>query len=246
MRLLVTVAHPDDEAFGTGGVLAHAAARGVEAIVACATRGELGEVAPGVEVESGTLGAVRERELRDATARLGVARTEVFDWIDSGVDGEPAPGSLAAAPLDDVASAIGALLEEVRPDVVVTLDASDGHRDHAVVRDATLRAIERPSHRPLRTYLWCLPASLMARFTQHPGIGTPDDQITTVVDVSAQLERRWAAIRAHASQTPPYDAMSDELARTFLVTDHLTRVDPPWSGGELEPDWVPLPPAGLA
>ena len=66
--MLVVVAHPDDETFGLGSLLAYAAARGVETVVACATRGELGEIAPGCGVAQSELGAVREAELRAATA----------------------------------------------------------------------------------------------------------------------------------------------------------------------------------
>ena len=62
MRLLVTVAHPDDEAFGCGSVLAHASAQGWESTVLCATRGELGEITPEVTAEGTdqrSLGALR-------------------------------------------------------------------------------------------------------------------------------------------------------------------------------------------
>ena len=53
--LVLVVAHPDDETFGCGSLLMHAAARGVRTVVVCATRGEAGEV------ETGRPGAGRWR-----------------------------------------------------------------------------------------------------------------------------------------------------------------------------------------
>ena len=55
-------------------------------------------------------------------------------------------------------------------------------------------------------------------------LGTPDDEITTVIDVSAHLPTRWRAIRAHTSQASPYDDLPDDLAREFLATDRLRLV----------------------
>ncbi len=55
-------------------------------------------------------------------------------------------------------------------------------------------------------------------------LGTPDDEITTEIDVSAHLPTRWRAIRAHTSQASPYDDLPDELAREFLATDRLRLV----------------------
>jgi N-acetyl-1-D-myo-inositol-2-amino-2-deoxy-alpha-D-glucopyranoside deacetylase len=230
-RLLVVVAHPDDETFGCGLLLAYAAARGVETTVACATRGELGEIAPGLDVERAQLGAVRHVELRAAAKEFGVTHVVMFDWIDSGVDGDPAPGSLCAANLDEVSAVVANLIEEVQPNVVVALDASDGHRDHAKIRDATLDALARTQHRPSETYLWCLARSLMTAFTNVPTLGTRDDEITMMIDTSEFLEQRWRAIRRHASQVPPFDAMSPKMQRAFLTRECLRRLDPPPPGG---------------
>lgn len=234
-RLLLVVAHPDDEAFGCGSLLAHAAAQGAETYVCCATRGELGEPAPGRSIPPGQLGEVREAELRAAASVLGVARVDLLGWCDSGMTGDPDPGALVAAPLDDVACAIQARISELQPDVVVTLDASDGHRDHRHVRDATLRAVER-SGSDAATYLWCLPRSLMHEHTGDPSLGTPDEEITTVIDVGRHRGTRWAAMRAHASQVPPFEGMDGHLADAFLSVDRLVRVRPPWTGGAVEPD----------
>jgi len=236
-RVLVVVAHPDDEAFGTGSVLAHASARGARTVVVCATRGDLGEPAPGSGLSRGDLPAVREGELRTACALLGVERVDVLGYVDSGVDGAPAPGSLAAAEPTELCARVTAYLDELRPDVVVTLDAGDGHRDHAAVRDAVLAGLDHATERPAATYLSCLSRVLMREFTGAE-LGTPDESITTLVDVSDLLDLRWQAIRTHASQVPPFDAMDKELQLGFLATDRLLRVDPPWTGGPLETDWL--------
>ena len=44
--LLVFVAHPDDESFGCGSVIAEAVARGYRVAVCTASLGEAGEVRP--------------------------------------------------------------------------------------------------------------------------------------------------------------------------------------------------------
>jgi LmbE family N-acetylglucosaminyl deacetylase/FAD/FMN-containing dehydrogenase/enamine deaminase RidA (YjgF/YER057c/UK114 family) len=237
-RLLVVVAHPDDEAFGTGSVLAHASARGARTTVVCATRGELGEPAPGSGLTRADLPAARERELRAACALLGAERVELLGYVDSGVDGDPVPGSLVAVDPVALRDRVTAYLDEVRPDVVVTLDASDGHRDHAAMRDAVIAGLDHATHRPAATYLSCLSRHLMRVFTGAE-LGTPDDEITHLVDVADLLDLRWQAIRTHASQVPPFDAMDKELQHGFLATDRLRRVDPPWPGGPAGRDWLP-------
>ncbi len=237
-RLLVVVAHPDDEAFGCGSLLAHASAHGVTSTVVCATRGELGEPSPTSGLSRRELPAAREAELREACRLLGVERVELLDYLDSGVDGDPAPGSLAAADRLELARRVALLLDDVRPDVVVTLDASDGHRDHAAMRDATLAALDLATHRPGSTYLFCLARSLMTELTGLDSLGTPDAELTTVVDVADLLDLRWRAIRAHSSQVPPFQAMDEQLQHGFLAVDRLRRVDPPWFGGPIEHSWL--------
>jgi LmbE family N-acetylglucosaminyl deacetylase len=248
-RLLVVVAHPDDETFGCGSLLAHAADRGATTTVACATRGEAGSPAPDRGLDDADMAVVREEELRRAAEFLGVSRVEVFDWADSGMEGEPAEGSLVAAPVDEVADRVAALIDELQPTVVVTLDASDGHRDHAHIRDAVLLAVDRTSWDVSRVYLHCLRQELMRRWVvalveQHPesqhlglgDLGTPADRITTVVDTTDLLERREAAMALHRSQTSPYEVMPPDLRRDFLTAECLQRIRPAWAGGRRETD----------
>jgi LmbE family N-acetylglucosaminyl deacetylase len=243
-RMLLTVAHPDDETFGCGSLLAHAADRGVEVTVVCATRGEAGEVAPGCDVPDGDLGAVREVELRAAADHLGVSEVVLLHWRDSGMDGEPAPGTFCGAPLGEVADALVPIIERLEPTVVVTLDATDGHRDHVHMRDATLAAVDRAGGPPRRVYLSCLPRPIMQGWMEslrerdpdsdylHIGeLGTPEDDIHVVIDTADLLTRREQAMALHRSQAPPHDVLPPDLRRRSLTAECLQQVRPPWDGG---------------
>jgi LmbE family N-acetylglucosaminyl deacetylase len=248
-RLLVVVAHPDDETFGLGSVIALEAARGVEVVVCCATAGENGE-APEWLADA-DLGEVRRGELRAAATELGVRRVELLDFGDSGMTGEPPPRSLAGAPFEEVVAVVGAVVDEVGPDVVVTLDpvGGDGHRDHARIGAATIEACRERTW--TRVYAWTVPRPLIARWfaelerlrpgTTHleldldrAGLGRPDGDITTVLDTSTVLDVRTRAIALHRSQTPPFHDMPDDLRHAFLTRDHLVRVQPPWDGDPVE------------
>ena len=105
------------------------------------------------------------------------------------MDGEPPPGSLAAADTVDVAAAVARVLADEQPTIVVSTDGLDGHRDHLAIGKATLQAVARSATPPERTYLWGLPRSLLGEVFS--GAGTPDETITTVIDTSAHLEQRW-------------------------------------------------------
>lgn len=245
--LLVVVAHPDDETFGTGSVLLKAAADGAHTVVVCATRGEAGEVRDGVAVPPGGVGTLRVAELHAAARALGVAEVEVLAFADSGMEGEAPPSSLCAAPASEVVAAVRDALDRYRPDVVVTLAADDGHRDHARMRDAVLEAVDGGDHPHLRVLLQCLPRSLMhawvrsqagndkaSAYVELPEIGTPDEELTTVVDTDVHYPARLAAIDLHASQSSPYNGLPEDLRRAFLGTDHLVRARPVWTESERE------------
>ena len=237
LRVQVVVAHPDDETFGCGSLLLHAARAGACTAVVCATRGEAGEVAPGLSVPEGGLGAVREAELRSAARLLGVRRVDVLDFRDSGMDGASGPDTLVGADVDSVRAAVDAAVADFRPHVLVTLDASDGHRDHARMRDVTIAV---GAARGLPVYLHCLPRSTMRRWADHMAtvdpdlaylqlgeLGTPDEEVSVVLDSRDVYDLRWEAIRAHRSQSSPFDGLPEDLARAFLERDHLLAVDPP-------------------
>lgn len=136
--LLAIFAHPDDETFGVGGTTAHYRDLGLPVTMVCATRGEVGEIAPGTDATPETLGQVREQELRDACAILGVRDVRFLDFRDSGMAGTPEnddPRSLNRAEPERVIESLVRIIRETRPDVIATWDASGGygHPDHIAV-----------------------------------------------------------------------------------------------------------------
>jgi len=146
-RLLGVFAHPDDESFGSGGVLAKYAQEGVEVHVCIATDGATGSVATdgaSVADETQPLADVRQQELACACQVLGV-QLHTLGYRDSGMEGSPDnkhPDSLYQADLDIVAQDIVGVMREVRPHVVITHDPSGGyfHPDHIRVNHAVRRA----------------------------------------------------------------------------------------------------------
>ena len=133
-RLLVVLAHPDDESFGMGGTLARYADEGVEVHIAIATDGVAGSVAEGYEHTLKELVAVRRAELEEAVKVLG-GQLHMLGYRDSGYIGDPASEHPDAFINSDVTGAVGrvvALIREIRPQVVVTHDETGGyfHPDH--------------------------------------------------------------------------------------------------------------------
>jgi N-acetyl-1-D-myo-inositol-2-amino-2-deoxy-alpha-D-glucopyranoside deacetylase len=148
--------------------------------------------------------------------------------------GPPPAGSLAATPPDHLAQAVRRAVAGVAPDALLTLDASDGHRDHAAVRRAT-QEVGRETALP--TWLTCLPRSLMTRWADQQALtgggaayramaalGMPDEEVTHVLDAGAVLARRERAMAAHASQASPYAGLPADLRHAFLGTVHLQLV----------------------
>lgn len=250
-RLQVVVAHPDDETFGCGGLLLHARAVGFDTFVTCATRGEAGEDHDG---RSGTeLGEVRAAELRQAADVLGVSAVELLDFADSGMAGPASDRSLVGADLGEVVAAVAESMRRVRPDAVLTLDASDGHRDHERIRAATLLAAAEVG--VATVHLSCLPASLMREWVERmraeqpdkehvrdadePALGTPDAEISTLVDVREHRARLALAMAEHASQDSPYEDLPADLRDAFLDTARARRITPTWDGTTLEHSLLP-------
>ena len=151
-RLLAVFAHPDDEAFGTGGTLARYAAKGVQVTLVCATRGEVGEIADPDLATPETLDRVREAELRCAAQALGITELIFLGYRDSGMAGTPENDDLRAfvnIPAEEVVRELVGIIRRARPHVVVTFEPNGGygHPDHIAAHRHTVAAFHAAADR---------------------------------------------------------------------------------------------------
>jgi LmbE family N-acetylglucosaminyl deacetylase len=163
--LLAIFAHPDDESFGAGGVMALAAAAGNPVWVLCATNGDQGGKPGEVDVDHSLDPDIRREELRCACEALGVSEPIFLGYRDSGMEGWGAPeGSLSLAPKEEAVERILIVIRQLRPAVIVTFDPGGvyGHPDHtacsAVATEAYRRAAAEPGG-PVALYHQALPRS---------------------------------------------------------------------------------------
>lgn len=144
LSLMAVYAHPDDEQ-GVSGSFAKYARQGVNTTLICATRGEVGEIAPGVNATPETLGRVREGEMRCAAAKIGLRHLYFLDYRDSGMVGTSENDdrrNLHQASLMEVTAKVVRIVREQKPQVMVTFDAwgGYGHPDHIQIHKAALMA----------------------------------------------------------------------------------------------------------
>jgi mycothiol conjugate amidase Mca len=150
LTLLAVHAHPDDEVIGTGGTLARYAAVGLRVALACATRGEVGEIVdPTLDQEENyrRLGEIREAELRCACGTLGVHDLFFLDYRDSGMAGTANNQHAAAfcnADIDEATGRLVRIVRTLRPHVIVTYNENGGyfHPDHIMAHRVAVAAFD--------------------------------------------------------------------------------------------------------
>ena len=156
-RMLVSLAHPDDESFGMAGTIARYVNEGVEVSLICSTNGDAGVTDPKFLEDYDTMTELRLAELHCAAETLGFSKVYAFGYRDSGMEGaedNQHPDSLYQADMDEVIGRIVKAIRETRPQVVVTFDpyGGYGHPDHIKMHKATTRAFEWRPQRPLKRF----------------------------------------------------------------------------------------------
>lgn len=144
-RLLISYAHPDDESFGLGGLIAKHVAEGVEVSLICATNGDVGTVRPEFLVGHDSIKSVRLAELECAAEKLKFSHVVKLGYKDSGMMGSETsndPECLWQAPVEDVTRRVVEVIRDLKPHVIITFNlyGGYGHPDHIAIQRATTQA----------------------------------------------------------------------------------------------------------
>lgn len=210
-------AHPDDEAYLCGGIMATATAAQSRVVCVTATRGELGVTNPG-RWPPEQLPAIRGAELAECLRILGVTEHRWLGYPD---------GGCASVSVDTAAHQIAEIISEIAPDTILTFapDGQTGHPDHIAVHRWTVEAVRRTGigtlHVVANTQEWL--DDHLAQWTELGAIvGDPPVAWTGPLSIDVALtgellDRKLAALAAQASQTEAVRAIvGEERYREFI------------------------------
>jgi len=267
LTLMAVHAHPDDEAASTGGVLHKCGKEGIRTVLVTCTGGEFGDGPGGLKPgqpghDPEAVKRTRMLELSDSCRALGISKLELLGYHDSGMeewDLAGTSGSFAGSDLDEEVGRLAKLIEQYRPQVVVTYgeDGGYGHPDHIRTHQVTRGAV-LATGLPRKLYYTVFPKSLAARVLRQmkemgidpwdlgeidfdpedPPFGVADELITTVIDVLADVPAKLAAVRAHSSQMDNafFAGLPDQVAPLIMGQEYYIRAIDPSDGSLPESD----------
>ncbi len=216
-------AHPDDETYVSGGIMARAVRDGSAVTCITATRGELGSPDPERWPAGPPLAAVRTAELEAALAELGVADHVWLDYPD---------GGCSAVDDAEAVERICAVMERVRPDTVLTFGPTGGtgHGDHISACRWATTAVQRMGGDILLCYETSTPEWLAAFRPALDALGvymgneppsTPTDELSIHLLLDEDLlDRKLRAILRQTSQVEPIVAgLGMDLFRQIIAEE---------------------------
>jgi len=201
--ILSVWAHPDDETYLAGGVMAAARDGGRRVVCVSATAGESGTPDPAAWPPD-RLGRVRGWEAAAAMAVLGVDEHRLLGLPDLGLADHDGRGP----------ELVGALIDEIRPDTLLTFgaDGATYHPDHIAVHRWVTAAWEQRG-RCCRLLYATATVDHLTRFrdvyeewdmymSDERPAGVPAEHLAVHVQlVGPALDRKLTALRAMATQT---------------------------------------------
>jgi LmbE family N-acetylglucosaminyl deacetylase len=210
-RFMVIVAHPDDADFGPAATAARWIDAGSQGWLVCCTSGDQGGEDP--DADPLALAAEREAEQRTAAEIVGYAGVTFLHQPDGALANDLALREL--------------LVREIRtfrPDAVLATDPEtlfyrDGGVNHTDHRAAGLAAVDAvyPAARNPMAFPALARSGLAAHRVRRLYLFW-SERPTAWVDVTATLDRRIDALRAHGTQIHDMDGLAERI-RTWAAEE---------------------------
>ena len=210
--VLVVAAHPDDEVLGCGGTIARHVDVGDDVHILIAVEGATSRQEQRDRRRAAAELTVLAKAAHRAGEILGAADVELLDWPDNRLDS-----------LDrlDLIKQIELRIERHQPQVVYVHHAGDVNIDHRRLHEAVVTACRpTPGHSVQRLLSFEVASSSE---WQPPG-SAPAFQPNWFMDISAQWERKRAALEAYDSEMRPWPH-----SRSLQAVEHLAR----WRGAQV-------------
>ena len=191
MRVLVVVAHPDDEVLGCGGTMARLAREGHEVYLSIVAEGMTSRASVREAADRSQVDSLHARA-RQAAKLLEVKETFLHGLPDNRLD---------SVPLLDVIKVLEQLVQQLLPARIYTHHPGDLNIDHTVVSRAVLTATRPMQNFPVKEiYQFEVPSSTEWAFQQYGDGFHPN----TFVDVSQTLETKVRAMACYESEARPF------------------------------------------
>ena len=188
--VLVVAAHPDDEALGCGGTIAHFTDQGHEVHVAFLADGT-GARETGLRPSRDVLDLRREAAIR-ACAILGACPPLFFDFPDNQMD---------TVPLLHIVQTVETLVATHSPSMVITHHAGDVNIDHQRTHQAVVTACRPQPGHAVQTLLFFETPSSTEWLPFASGIPFVPNWF---VDITATLDRKQSALHAYEDEMRPW------------------------------------------
>jgi LmbE family N-acetylglucosaminyl deacetylase len=223
-------AHPDDEAYLSGGYMADRVRASHRVVSVTATRGEAGSRDEG-RWAAATMAQVREAELDEALRMLGVSEHHWLGYPDGGCN----------LPAKEAITKVAAIIEAVEPEMVLMFgpEGMTGHPDHIAVCNWTTAAFGRSAPGDARLCYATVSPELSAEYVEllnrfdlyAPGTPTvtPVEELVIDFEVTPELmDLKIEAVRAQVSQSADFFAVfGDDFFREIEERESFRAGRPP-------------------
>jgi LmbE family N-acetylglucosaminyl deacetylase len=191
MKVLVIVAHPDDEIFGCGGTMSRLSSESHEVYISILGEGATSRYRDRAESDPGEVTALRSSAERAARI-IGAREVFTHDLPDNRFD---------TVPLISIAKHVEELVSTVRPQQIFTHHGGDLNVDHGCVNRAVLIAT-RPQQGLIipEIYAMEIPSSTEWSFQQVEPAFRPN----VFFDITPTLEKKIEALGEYQQELRPF------------------------------------------